>query len=149
VGPATVGSDEDGNQKFDVLGNALSWNSLSQLEQFSTTETYVYDALGRLTKVTNGSERDAVRLTGPDRAEVVQELNGAGGVTRVRVGLDRQALRQERPATFYYRDHRPARGRGPRWRAPAHGRDDTSTLGHPVELSGNHDAVGFQGSDGS
>ncbi len=37
VGAATVGSDQDGNQKTDVSGNTLSWNSLSQLEQFSTT----------------------------------------------------------------------------------------------------------------
>lgn len=49
----TIGlPDADGNRLKDCLGNALSWDSLSQLEKFSTTETYVYDAIGRLVKVT-------------------------------------------------------------------------------------------------
>jgi YD repeat-containing protein len=39
----------------DLSGNALIWNSLSQLEKFGSGETYSYDAVGRLTTVTSGA----------------------------------------------------------------------------------------------
>jgi RHS repeat-associated protein len=81
VGAATVGSDADGNQQKDVAGNTLSWNSLSQLEKFSTTESYIYDALGRLTKVTNGSNVTQFVYRGLS-GEVIEELNGSGTVIR-------------------------------------------------------------------
>ena len=81
VGAATVGSDADGNQQKDIAGNTLSWNSLSQLEKVSSTETYVYDALGRLTKVTNGSNVTQFVYRGLS-GEVIEELNGSGTVIR-------------------------------------------------------------------
>src|SRR5713226_2887688 len=81
VGAATVGSDADGNQQKDVSGNTLSWNSLSQLETFSTIETYTYDALGRLNKVTNGSNVTQFVYRGLS-GEIIAELNGSGGVIR-------------------------------------------------------------------
>lgn len=84
VGTATVGSDPDGNQQKDLTAptaNILSWNSLSQLEQFGTAETYTYDALGRLTKVTNGANVTQFVYRGVS-GEVVDELNASGGVIR-------------------------------------------------------------------
>jgi len=81
VGGATTGSDADGNQLKDVPGNSLSWNSLDQLEKFSTSETYTYDALGRLTKVINGSNNTQFVYRGLS-GEVIEELNGSNGVIR-------------------------------------------------------------------
>ena len=82
-GAATVGSDADGNQLSDVLGNALSWNMLSQLEKFSTTETYQYDALGRLTAVSNGAGAVTTKFVYQGLSgQVVEELDGAGAVVR-------------------------------------------------------------------
>jgi RHS repeat-associated protein len=81
VGGATTGSDADGNQLKDVLGNTLSWNSLSQLEAFSTSETYTYDALGRLTVVTNGSNVTKFVYQGLS-GRVIQELDSSNVVQR-------------------------------------------------------------------
>jgi RHS repeat-associated protein len=83
VGATTVGSDADGNQLQDVLGNALKWNSLSQLEAFGTSETYTYDALGRLTTVRNGAGAITTQFVyRGGTPQVVQELNGANAVVR-------------------------------------------------------------------
>ncbi len=82
VGPATTGADADGNEQKDVLGNVLSWNSLSQLEKFSITETYAYDALGRLTTVSNGGGVTTQFVYQGLSGQVVEELDGAGGVVR-------------------------------------------------------------------
>jgi RHS repeat-associated protein len=81
VGAATVGSDGDGNQLADISGNALSWNSLSQLEKFSTNETYTYDAIGRLTRITNGVNVTQLVYRGLT-SEVIEELNGSNAVVR-------------------------------------------------------------------
>jgi RHS repeat-associated protein len=82
VGTATIGSDADGNQQKDVSGNSLNWNSLSQLESYSTTETYTYDAIGRLTKVKNGGSVTTQFVYQGVTGHVVQELNGSGSVIR-------------------------------------------------------------------
>ncbi len=80
-GAATTGSDADGNQLKDVVGNTLGWNSLSQLERFSTTETYTYDALGRLTTVTNGANVTKFVYLGLS-GRVIQELDSSNAVLR-------------------------------------------------------------------
>jgi RHS repeat-associated protein len=78
----TIGlPDADGNQLKDCSGNALSWDSLSQLEKFSTTETYVYDAMSRLVKVTNGANVTQFVYRGLSN-QVVAELDGTGAVIR-------------------------------------------------------------------
>ena len=78
----TIGApDADGNQLKDCAGNALSWNSLSQLEKFSTTETYTYDAIGRLVKVANGSTATQFVYRGLS-SQVVEELDVNGSVIR-------------------------------------------------------------------
>jgi RHS repeat-associated protein len=81
AGAATLGSDADGNQQKDIAANTLSWNSISQLEQFSTTETYIYDALGRLTKVTNGATVTQFVYRGVG-GDVIEELNSSSTVIR-------------------------------------------------------------------
>lgn len=81
VGAAVIGADADGNQQKDVAGNLLSWNSLSQLEQFATSETFIYDALGRLAKVTNGANVTQFVYRGLS-GQVVAELDGTGAVIR-------------------------------------------------------------------
>jgi YD repeat-containing protein len=45
----------------------LSWNSLSQLEKFGSSEPYSYDALGRLTTVISGAGQ---RRNATDRRDV-------------------------------------------------------------------------------
>lgn len=80
----TFTPDADGNLNQDCNSNALGWNSLSQLEKYSTTEVYTYDALGRITTVTNPSSGIALTkfvyqgLTG----QVVQELDGGNNLVR-------------------------------------------------------------------
>jgi RHS repeat-associated protein len=81
VGAATTGSDADGNQLKDLAGNSLSWNSINQLEKFSTTETYTYDAIGRLTTVTNGSSVTKFVYRGLS-GQVIEELNSSNSVVR-------------------------------------------------------------------
>lgn len=81
VGGTTVGSDADGNQTKDLSGNSLSWNSLSELDKFATSETYTYDALGRLQTVTNGSNVTKFVYQGVS-GQAIQELSASNSVIR-------------------------------------------------------------------
>ncbi|HKB34086.1 MAG TPA: RHS repeat-associated core domain-containing protein, partial [Candidatus Dormibacteraeota bacterium] len=78
---AGVGSDADGNETADTAGHALAWNSLSQLEKFSTTESYTYDALGRLTTVTGGGSTTQLVYRGITD-QLIEELDVSGTAVR-------------------------------------------------------------------
>ncbi len=150
VAAATVGSDADGNQQKDVVGNILSWNSLSQFEQFSTTETYAYDALGRLTKVSNGSNVTQFVYRGLS-GQVVEELNGSGGVIRSYAWdtLGRQ-LYVKAGTTVYYEITDPhgdvaALASGTALVGTAH----FDPWGNPFTPNGTTTPFGFQGAAGS
>jgi RHS repeat-associated protein len=77
----TFNPDADGNLDKDCNSAALSWNSLSQLEKYSTSETYTYDAMGRLTTVTNGANVTKFLYQGLT-GQVIQELNSSNAVVR-------------------------------------------------------------------
>ena len=84
VGGVAVGSDAIGNELADAFGHAIAWNVLSQLESFAgtSTETYTYDALGRLTSIsTNGSLTKQFAYRGVT-GQLLEELDGAGNPVR-------------------------------------------------------------------
>jgi RHS repeat-associated protein len=150
VGAATVGSDADGNQQKDIAGNTLSWNSLSQLEKFSISETYVYDALGRLTKVTNGSNVIQFVYRGLS-GEVIEELNSSGTVIRSYSWdtIARQ-LYVKSGSNVYYQITNPHGDVAALASATALvGTEHFDAWGNPFTPSGTTTPFGFQGSQGS
>jgi RHS repeat-associated protein len=85
VGAVAVHSDGAGNELFDASGHALTWNALSQLESFAGaggTESYTYDALGRLTTISLGASITRQFVYRGLADQLVKELDGSGNLVR-------------------------------------------------------------------
>ncbi len=85
VAGVAVHSDGAGNELADASGHGLTWNALSQLESFTGaggTESYAYDALGRLTTISLGASITKQFVYRGVSNQLVKELDGSGNLVR-------------------------------------------------------------------
>ena len=157
VGTQAAGSDAVGNELNDASGRALTWNVLNQLESFAGslgTETYTYDAMGRLTTIKTGATLTRQFVYRGVTDQLIEELDGSGNASRSDVWdtAGRQLYTNAAGGTAYYEITNP------------HG--DVAALASALGLAGTEHfdpwgnvvsssgalagfPMGFQGSQGS
>lgn len=146
----TFTPDADGNLNQDCSSVALSWNSLSQLEKYGSSETYTYDALGRLTTLTNGANVTKFVYQGIS-GRVIQELNSANAVVRSYAWDSSRQLYVQSGGNTYYQISDP-HGDNVTWAIATGlvGTEHFDPWGNPTYTpSGTTMPFGFQGGAGS